>query len=228
LASAVFAAQKAFQIFQMVVSPLINILGMVRNAVLMANTAMAGWLLPIALLTVAVHDLWEVAHGRPGWVQQFIDFLGIGQQVQDVFFGIFDAVDAVIGLLKDLFTLKFGKFFSDAAADMSSVASAMSGIAAFAGKVGGGIVHTLVPGLSGAQNLSAAAALPGAGPVVPGAPGGQPVVSGGNQINTQITVNAAPGMNTNELAQQVADKHQEHMNRTLREASRSLRSQTAY
>lgn len=323
VASAIFVVKKAFDVFMMVAQPMIDVLGFLKNAIVGANEAMAGWLAPIALLVVAIHDLWEVAHGRPGWIQQLIDFLGIGKEVEAVFFGIFDAVNALIGLLKDLFTLNFSKFFSDMKSDASGVVSSIGSIVGFADKLGKGILSTVLPGINltgpeekgekpatpgapqkpgpaaswataGSQmktslqtfankvnasappaatrapaaqsqggfmdffrgmaksvspggsvhqavaanaeagkaaneNLAMASQMPSASPVPAGATTNNITnQEGGTQINTTINVTGSPGMNTHDLANKVAETHSEHLDRTLREASRSLRSSYAY
>ena len=87
---------------------------------------------------VAVHDLWQAAHGRPTWVGSFIEWLGIAHEVESVFFAIFQ-------LLDDLFHFRIGSIFKDIKNDLVDLVSYVMGVLnSFGlGKILGGTVNVV-------------------------------------------------------------------------------------
>lgn len=191
----------------------------------------------IGLLIVAAHDLYKAFQGQRTWVQGFIEWLGIADEVQSVFFSIFD-------ILNDILHLDFSKLFSDLIGDLQGVGKWFSSLGGL-GKLAVGAIPGLGPLVAASSALAPAAvnaapgaasaasslgllgegALPGAGPSA--SPAVEAALSGQNSsqnisINAPLTIEASPGMDEKQLAKMAHDQHKEHLDRVIREATRSL------
>lgn len=127
LAGAIWAAQKVFGVLQ-------GVVGLATKAfeafqfvleLIEANPIIAA----LGLLVIAIHDVWNAAHGKPTWIGAFLEFLGIGKQIDEVFQGIFQ-------LISDIIHLNFSKLIGDVG---DVVKSAYSIPGALIGKIGGAI-----------------------------------------------------------------------------------------
>lgn len=161
-------------------------------------------LIAITLLIVAIHDVWNAVHGKPTWVQGFIEWLGIADQVQAVFFAIFD-------IMKDIMNLNFGKLITDVVGDVKNLGSFFTNLVG-----GGGAVANVVNKVT---NI-ASAAIPSIAPSLASS-------SSNVTVNAPMTINAA-GADHKVVAQKVKEGVRDHLDRAYREANRSLRGAQAY
>lgn len=222
LGSVIFALAKAFQIAKTVMEPLITIVKNLGAVMEFLEGVVMGPVGAIALLVVAIHDLWNAAHGKPTWINQMIEFLGIGKQVETVFFSIFDVIS-------DLINLDFSKLFKDIKGDIGGLLGAVGklqpGVMGWAaGKLGDLISSPAASNVAQAQALS----------------GNQPGLStqainnmlGGNsssvEVNAPVTINVPAGTDPGMVGDKVQEGIQQHFDRVHRETQRSLRPALSY
>lgn len=176
----------------------------------------------IGLMIVAVHDLWEVAHGRPGWINQLIEFLGIGQQVQDVFFAIFD-------IIQDIMNLDFGKLMTDAVGDVKSLGGFLSNVGGkalnFLGLGGQDSTASAAASLTAAQNLAQAPEI-NQTPQNGFAAGQQ--AAGQYNVTAPITINVPGGTDHKMVGDKVKEGISDHLDKVYRRAQQSLTPAQAY
>lgn len=215
LVSTIFLLQKAFAVAGIVMGPFLSILkgvwgvvGLLRGGFAMLLEVIgyltkAEWLLNAAIL-VTEAPLWAIVAAVAALILggQALWKVLTGGSFKDTWIGQMVGWVSNLGIIQKALGGVKG-LFAGGASDT---------VANFAANVGS------IPGLMGAS--------PGNVPT-PGAAAAA-AAGGGASINAPLTIQAAPGMNEKQLAAFAADKHKEHLDRTMREASRSLRPSLAY
>ena len=178
----------------------------------------------IGLLVVAIHDIWEAAHGRPGWVQQLLEWAGLFDPLMDIFAAIYN-------IILDIINLDFSKLLGDVMGDVKDLVGfftsfkmpTLSGITEKLGLSGpiesvANVAHTIgtIPGMVSqtAREFS-------------GPPAGS---TGDTTINqdVNIEVNVPPGTDHRMVGDKVKEGVREHLDRVQRETHRTLRPTIAY
>jgi hypothetical protein len=188
------------------------------NALLFANP-LTPWILGITAMVVAVHDLWEALHGRKGWMEQFVEWLGILEPIESVLNSIGEIINDIIDSISHL---DFGKLFKDVSSDVKAIGGWFT--KGFGSEEGQDKVQNAVTNLT---------ELPGRVAAAPGAIGGSSssVQDNSNttyQVNAPITINAPAGVDHKQIAKSVQDGVRQHLDRVQRETSRSLRPTESY
>lgn len=164
------------------------------------------WLIAIALMVIAVHDLWNAVHGKPTWVGAFIEWLGIGQEVQAVFFSIFE-------IIQDIMNLDFKKALGDLIGDVK-------GVRDYIGKT-----FHIGALTNAAANLNSAPALGGGSPAISPSLG---ATKQNYSINAPVNINVPAGADPTMVGKKVKEGIKEHLDRVYRETNRSLQPAQAY
>jgi hypothetical protein len=226
IVAGVVAALGAMAIAFVVLGPIVSaVMTIIGTAIAIATSPITLFIIALGLIVVAIHDLWNAAHGKPTWIQAFIDWLGVGKEVEAVCFAIFD-------VLKDIFTLSPTKMFNDIKGDIQGVKDYAKNFfhggkkqeeeqPAGPAPAGGGFLKGAFSNLLGVQNASQ-------GPV-PSQLSPTPTEANSNySISAPITVNVPSGASGNEVAKAARDGVKEHLDRVYRETHAILKPQQAY
>jgi hypothetical protein len=223
-ALAIAAAVVAVGVAVLALSPIFSAVG---GAIALIFSPLTLVVLAVGLLIVAVHDLWAAAHGKPTWISQFLEWLGVADQVNDAFQWIFQTIS-------DLLNLRLGDFFMDAVKPVMALFDAWKGIVGFVTSAGSGVGQGLVDGFKSFWNIGGgqdAAANVQNLPNVAGtpnfaAPGGS--ASNSYSLNAPININVPPGTDAKDIGKHVQTGVKEHLDRVYRETQRSLQPAQAY
>jgi hypothetical protein len=205
LAAVGFAVKKALGIFETFVQYF-------KYAKLLLTNPFSAALIAIGLLIVAVHDLWNAAHGKPTWIHQFLEWLGIADAVDNAFMKIFETIQALWdfgkGVLTNIGKLGFGGGLAESFAQLGK-SDLFKNMAKFG--FGGGIAANLgaTPTAIGGVNTSTS------------------INRSTAQVNAPITINAN-GADHQAVTKGVREGIRDHLDRVNRQASRSLQTRIAY
>jgi hypothetical protein len=240
LVGAIWAAQKVVGIFSSALGVLKSAFDAVMWVVGLLTSPIGLLIVAIGLMVVAIHDLWEVAHGRPGWINQFIEWLGIGKQVEAVF-------DAIFTAMEDIMNLDFGKLFKDVLGDVINVKDTLVGLFEKGSKwlgLGGedkkgnekipfeGAVNAVknlghaAEGSTALQNLNAVPDL-GTTPTF----GVESKNGSGDQFNSveaPVTINVSGAGNPKEVAEHIGAHIERHFDTQMRRADQASKSAEHY
>lgn len=163
-------------------------------------------LLAIGGIIVAVHDLWNIFHGKPTWIKAFTDWLGISEDIEDVMFSIFQLI------------MDIGNF-------IQGLPKAALGILGSIGNAGVSGLKYLGEGAANVAQIITQPQFAPAGGAVGQAPGGG---AGPGTVNAPVTINVPAGTDPKMVGQKIKEGIREHLDRVNRETQRSLRPAISY
>lgn len=193
-------------VFGKLISVASSFFNLIKGAATILSSPFSIMALAIGGVIIAVHDMIALFQGKQTWVQSFLEWIGVADQVRDVCFAIFD-------IISDILNLDFSKLFGDVKGDVAAIGNVFSGI--------GGKVAGLFGGFGSAEATknTPASAIAGSGA------GG---ANSNYEVNAPITVNVPAGTDHKAVGQKVQDGVREHLDRVWRETGRSLTGAKAY
>lgn len=182
-------------------------------------------------IVYAAVDLYRIFNGEKGWTIQFLEFLGIANTIEKIFFSIFEVIQDIINLDVGKLADKFASFVFGG---VTAQGGSKEGALATAGNVIGGIGNAFgFGGANGASPISPQDRLSGLGAspeavqntVAPAVPG---TANNTYEVNAPITITVPEGTPPGQVGKSVQDGVKEHLAQVMRETQRSTRGAIAY
>lgn len=226
-ALAIGAAIVAIGVAALVLGPIFSsVAGLISGAFALIFSPLGAFVAILGLAIVLIHDLWAAAHGRPTWISQFLDWIGVGQMVNDIFQSIFQVID-------DIMHLRLGDFFRDSAKALEAILTPFAEIGKFIEGAQSGIGGAVTGGLKSLFGFGGSGETPNAANL--GIPSSEsPNISSTNSASNQYSVNAPinvtvpPGTDAKDIGKHVQNGVKDHLDRVYRETQRSLQPAVKY